>query len=103
MARLTDKEVEVLIPLTRFATVGAGFGFHGFSSPFFAQLALAALSAHSLEVGSRHESTVIFDVTVLPTVGWIWLRSEVINYTKIGSSGRTRTYNPPVNSRMLCH
>src|SRR5258707_13209878 len=22
---------------------------------------------------------------------------------KIGSSGRTRTYNPPVNSRMLCH
>jgi hypothetical protein len=20
-----------------------------------------------------------------------------------GSSGRTRTYNPPVNSRMLCH
>ena len=22
---------------------------------------------------------------------------------KNGSSGRTRTYNPPVNSRMLCH
>jgi hypothetical protein len=22
---------------------------------------------------------------------------------KYGSSGRTRTYNPPVNSRMLCH
>ena len=22
---------------------------------------------------------------------------------RIGSSGRTRTYNPPVNSRMLCH
>jgi hypothetical protein len=22
---------------------------------------------------------------------------------KLGSSGRTRTYNPPVNSRMLCH
>ncbi len=22
---------------------------------------------------------------------------------KIGSSGRTRTYNPSVNSRMLCH
>jgi len=22
---------------------------------------------------------------------------------KKGSSGRTRTYNPPVNSRMLCH
>jgi hypothetical protein len=22
---------------------------------------------------------------------------------KVGSSGRTRTYNPPVNSRMLCH
>jgi hypothetical protein len=22
---------------------------------------------------------------------------------KFGSSGRTRTYNPPVNSRMLCH
>ena len=26
-----------------------------------------------------------------------------INTTKNGSSGRTRTYNPPVNSRMLCH
>jgi len=25
------------------------------------------------------------------------------DYEKIGSSGRTRTYNPPVNSRMLCH
>ncbi len=23
--------------------------------------------------------------------------------TEIGSSGRTRTYNPSVNSRMLCH
>jgi len=22
---------------------------------------------------------------------------------EVGSSGRTRTYNPPVNSRMLCH
>jgi hypothetical protein len=28
-------------------------------------------------------------------------RPEVVE--KIGSSGRTRTYNPPVNSRMLCH
>jgi integrase len=26
-----------------------------------------------------------------------------VNRTKNGSSGRTRTYNPPVNSRMLCH
>ena len=25
------------------------------------------------------------------------------DYEKNGSSGRTRTYNPPVNSRMLCH
>jgi hypothetical protein len=28
-------------------------------------------------------------------------RPQVIG--KIGSSGRIRTYNPPVNSRMLCH
>src|SRR6266851_7315364 len=27
----------------------------------------------------------------------------VIVPEKNGSSGRTRTYNPPVNSRMLCH
>ena len=26
-----------------------------------------------------------------------------LSYRKLGSSGRTRTYNPPVNSRMLCH
>jgi hypothetical protein len=28
-------------------------------------------------------------------------RGQVLE--KNGSSGRTRTYNPPVNSRMLCH
>jgi hypothetical protein len=26
-----------------------------------------------------------------------------VRLKKIGSSGRTRTYNPSVNSRMLCH
>jgi hypothetical protein len=32
------------------------------------------------------------------------LESEVLQVPeKNGSSGRTRTYNPPVNSRMLCH
>jgi integrase len=30
--------------------------------------------------------------------------AKVVEFPKeIGSSGRTRTYNPPVNSRMLCH
>jgi hypothetical protein len=29
--------------------------------------------------------------------------AEQQRYEKIGSSGRTRTYNPSVNSRMLCH
>jgi hypothetical protein len=24
-------------------------------------------------------------------------------FVQSGSAGRTRTYNPPVNSRMLCH
>ena len=28
---------------------------------------------------------------------------EQLSYRNIGSSGRTRTYNPSVNSRMLCH
>jgi hypothetical protein len=32
---------------------------------------------------------------------WVELILQVLE--KIGSSGRTRTYNPPVNSRMLCH
>jgi hypothetical protein len=26
-----------------------------------------------------------------------------LEYAEIGSSGRIRTYNPSVNSRMLCH
>ena len=34
-------------------------------------------------------------------------RATVANFSKLlmgfGSSGRTRTYNPSVNSRMLCH
>ncbi len=31
-------------------------------------------------------------------------RAKVVGFPKeSGSSGRTRTYNPPVNSRMLCH
>jgi integrase len=30
-------------------------------------------------------------------------RSLLQVHEKNGSSGRTRTYNPPVNSRMLCH
>jgi hypothetical protein len=30
--------------------------------------------------------------------------AKVVKFPKeSGSSGRTRTYNPPVNSRMLCH
>ena len=28
-------------------------------------------------------------------------QSQIVGF--IGSSGRTRTYNPSVNSRMLCH
>jgi hypothetical protein len=28
---------------------------------------------------------------------------EVIEFERFGSSGWTRTSNPPVNSRMLCH
>src|ERR1700732_494892 len=28
---------------------------------------------------------------------------RLVTYRRNGSSGRTRTYNPPVNSRMLCH
>ncbi len=28
---------------------------------------------------------------------------EFAKGSEFGSSGRTRTYNPPVNSRMLCH
>jgi hypothetical protein len=32
---------------------------------------------------------------------FIW--RSFIGARKNGSSGRTRTYNPPVNSRMLCH
>ncbi len=31
------------------------------------------------------------------------LTREVLPFEYSGSSGRTRTYNPPVNSRMLCH
>jgi hypothetical protein len=31
------------------------------------------------------------------------LREPLQPLEKNGSSGRTRTYNPPVNSRMLCH
>jgi hypothetical protein len=30
-------------------------------------------------------------------------KSPVFTAKKNGSSGRIRTYNPPVNSRMLCH
>ena len=30
-------------------------------------------------------------------------RADLQVLEKNGSSGRTRTYNPPVNSRMLCH
>ena len=34
-------------------------------------------------------------------------RNKTRGFSKVkkknGSSGRTRTYNPPVNSRMLCH
>ena len=31
-------------------------------------------------------------------------RGRVLKFAReVGSSGRTRTYNPPVNSRMLCH
>jgi hypothetical protein len=37
----------------------------------------------------------------------VWKRSKVRSCSKPlernGSSGRIRTYNPPVNSRMLCH
>ena len=32
-----------------------------------------------------------------------WEKRAVQVPEKNGSSGRTRTYNPPVNSRMLCH
>jgi hypothetical protein len=56
------------------------------------------------------QTAMIFDISpatlrVRPT-----LRVSVLNLpdlqlieNKKGSSGRTRTYNPPVNSRMLCH
>ena len=36
------------------------------------------------------------------TIDGSWMRGKLYLVEKIGSSGRTRTYNPPVNSRMLC-
>ena len=39
-----------------------------------------------------------------PTVGAFRSRALVVSVLRgIGSAGRTRTYNPSVNSRMLCH
>ena len=35
--------------------------------------------------------------------GSSWVGRRAKSLKKNGSSGRTRTYNPSVNSRMLCH
>jgi hypothetical protein len=32
-----------------------------------------------------------------------WIFQHINPEHKIGSAGKIRTYNPPVNSRMLCH
>jgi hypothetical protein len=52
-------------------------------------LGSTVISAHSLKKFPR--SPEVQDAGVQQT------------HEKNGSSGRTRTYNPPVNSRMLCH
>jgi integrase len=54
------------------------------------------------------ERPVPKDLPVLPeneslSIAKCRTRVRGVNRTKDGSSGRTRTYNPPVNSRMLCH
>jgi hypothetical protein len=40
---------------------------------------------------------------LLGIVNFLHSKLAAIRLKKIGSSGRTRTYNPSVNSRMLCH
>ena len=51
------------------------------------------------EQGSRHYSVKERD----PYLSHEPFRNCLQPTEKNGSSGRTRTYNPPVNSRMLCH
>ena len=56
-----------------------------------------AILAQRRPVGERSEHATC------PKTCPNWKRRTVELLEKNGSSGRTRTYNPPVNSRMLCH
>ncbi len=56
---------------------------------------------------SKVVQMVLTPVAVECYILWGFVGFEVfwkeLSYSLFGSSGRTRTYNPSVNSRMLCH
>jgi pimeloyl-ACP methyl ester carboxylesterase len=73
------------------------------------QMRLAHLSSRGRRVmvlGSGHDipsdrpDAIVNAVEEVRTAGY---KCELVRYQRNGSSGRTRTYNPSVNSRMLCH
>ena len=59
------------------------------------------------EVGAARESSSWHILSLQRLLEKVWeslrTRQPLRLSKKNGSSGRTRTYNPPVNSRMLCH
>jgi hypothetical protein len=72
-------------------------GFHGH---------LLLEISHTVSAGHKEASPELEDVKTPLRRENIATLSDVYGgfaAEKNGSSGRTRTYNPPVNSRMLCH
>ena len=84
------------VPYISRASVMTTGGIVSSTSPLAASAGLRVLA----EGGNAFDAAIATESRGYQANGTLLLRLSVV---KLGSAGRTRTYDPPVNSRLLYH